>query len=61
MNKQDINRIIDEVIRRRAIWKEDHDRAMKNHDLERVDNMNIRIRAANVIIADLIALREAGL
>ena len=61
MNKQDINRIIDEVIRRRTIWEEDRDRAMKNYDLECVDDMIIRIRAADVIIADLIALREAGL
>ena len=61
MDKQDFKKIIDEVIRRRTIWEEDRDRAMKNYDLERVNNMSIRIRAANVIIADLIALREAGL
>ena len=61
MDKQDYKKIIDEVIRRRTIWEEDRDRAMKNYDLECVDDMIIRIRAADVIIADLIALREAGL
>lgn len=61
MNSLEFDRIIDEIIRQRTEWEQRYDRAMKELNYDIAERWGDRIGAANQIIANLRALREAGL